>query len=391
MKRLFSPVRRLFSPVGRFFGRRSKLQLGAMFVVAIGLCSLALFNKSRLIVNLKPGEQIQAEFASNYKLREYVSRVKIAGIKVGTVTRISRTDDATVLVNMRVEPGTNEKLGQAPAARIRPATILGGSGLSVYVDLRPGGGPGPFSGQIPTHRTGLPVGLDRVLEVFTDVPRQGLSSALGALDEGLANGGGAALSNVADQSPAVLPPGTEVVKGLLGQSPGDLAALVDRLGRVAATLTDQDGEIESVLSGGATATRTLGRRAADFEALLAGLPADLTQARKGLDVLTGTLGRIEATAPGARAAVQRLGELLTVAAPVLAEARPLLADTRPLLAQLDPLFSRLAPTASRATGVLSDFDGDVIGRIRNPILTAFTGPYGKSDTMLYQEFAFFLT
>lgn len=388
--KLLAPLRWLFAPVGRFFGRRSKTQLGVIFVVVIGLCALGLFNKSRLMVNLKPGEQITAEFAANYKLREYVSAVKIAGIKVGTVTRITETDEGTVRVDMRVDPGTKDKLRADPSARIRPATILGGSGLSVYVDLRPGGDGSAFDGVISTVRTGLPVELDRVLEVFTDTPRRGLSKSLGVFDQALADGGAQALGNVAEQAPGVLPGAAAVVSGLSGGGPGDLAALVDHLGQVAATLTATDGEIESVLAGAHTATRTLGRRAADFEALLAGLPADLTQAKAGLDALGGTLNRLQATAPEARAAVQRLGELLTAAAPVLAEAQPLLADTRPLLTQLDPLFSRLAPTAVEATEVLSDLGGDVIGRIRTPILSTFTGPYRQSDTMLYQEFAFFL-
>lgn len=390
MKRIFAPVRWLFSPVARFFGRRSKAQLGVIFLVAIGLCSLALFNKSRLMVNLKSGEQIQAEFAGNYKLREYVSRVKIAGIKVGTVTRISPTGHGTVKVNMRVDNGTKEKLGMAPVARVRPATILGGSGLSTYVDLRPGGGRGLFNGTIPTSRTGLPVELDRVLEVFTDVPRSGFASSLRAFDEGFDKAGAAALGSVVEQSPAVLPAATKVLAGMQGTSPGDLAALVNRLGKMAATLTETDGEIESVLSGASTATKTLGRRAADFEALLADLPTNMRQAKGGLDALSGTLDRLASTAPAARAAVQKLNELLDAAAPVLAEARPLLADVRPLLAQLDPTFARLAPTSSAFTKVLDDLDGDVIGRIQSPILSTFTSNHEGSSTMVYQEFAFFL-
>lgn len=386
---LTAPVRWVLAPVGRFFGRRSTTQLGVIFVVLIGLCSFALFNKSRLTVNLASGDHVAAEFASNYKLREYVSAVKIAGIKVGTVTRITETADGGVQVNMRVKPGTVDKLGEEPSARIRPATILGGSGLSVYVDLKPGGDKGAFEGLIPTVRTGLPVELDRVLEVFTDVPRQGFAATFKMFDEGL-GAGGEALANVTEAAPAALPAATGVVSALGGERAGDLTRLIDRLGRAAATLTATDGELESVLAGAATASRTLGRRAGDFEALLAGLPADLNQARAGLDALRGTLGRVEATSPAARATVARLGELLAAAGPVLDAARPLLADTRPLLAQLDPLFGRLAPTSEQATKVLSDFDGDVIGRIRNPILTTFTAPFGGSDTRLYQEFAYFL-
>jgi phospholipid/cholesterol/gamma-HCH transport system substrate-binding protein len=383
-------VKRLFSPVGRFFGRRSKAQLGVLFLVAIGLCSLALFNKSRLLVNVKGGERLSAEFASNYKLREYTSQVKVAGVKIGTVTSVSETPAGTVRVDMRVTPGIRAKLGKAPSASIRPTTLLGGAGLSVYVDLRPGGASGRFAGTIPAERTTIPVEFDRVLEVFTDTSRAGLSAAVAAFDEGFAGGGGTALGSVVDQAPGTLPAATEVLAGLGGEHPGDLAALVRHLGSVAASLTESDAEIESVLRGGATASQTLGDRAGDVEALLGSLPKNLTEARRGLDALSGTLAGLETTAPAARPAVQRLAALLAAARPVLAEARPLLADVRPLLADLDPLLRRLAPTVSLADTVLDDLDGPVIGRIRDPILTAFNSPYGGSSSLLHQEFAYFI-
>src|SRR5687767_5941299 len=196
----------MFGPVTRFFGRRSKAQLGVIFLVTIAVCSLALFNKNRLLVNLKPGEQLSAEFASNYKLREYVSRVKIAGIKVGTVTAVSETDDGKVRIDMRLDKGTRKKLGEAPSARIRPATILGGTGLSAYVDLKPGGGRGNFAGTIPASRTGIPVELDRVLEVFDDKARDGLSASLGLFDQALAEGGGAGLGGTLEKAPGALGP-----------------------------------------------------------------------------------------------------------------------------------------------------------------------------------------
>jgi phospholipid/cholesterol/gamma-HCH transport system substrate-binding protein len=383
-------VRRLFGPVGRFFGRRSKLQLGVMFLVAISVCSLALFNKSRLMVNLKPGEQLSAEFASNYKLREYVSRVKVAGIKVGTVTAISETDDGKVRVDMRLDKGTGKKLGEAPSARIRPATILGGTGLSAYVDLKPGGGRGNFAGTIPTSRTNIPVELDRVLEVFDDKARDGFSASLGLFDQALADGGGAGLGGTLEKAPGALGSAVDVVAGLGGERRGDLAALVDRLGGLAATLSDGDGEIEAVLSGAAEVSRTLGRRAADFEALLGDLPTNLTQARAGLDALTGTLRELETTAPGARPSVARLRELLEAAGPVLSSARPLLADLQPLLTDLDPLFDRLTPTAAATRKVLDDLDGPVIDRVQDPILSAFNSGYEGSNSKLHQEFAYFL-
>jgi phospholipid/cholesterol/gamma-HCH transport system substrate-binding protein len=383
-------VRRLFGPVTRFFGRRSKAQLGVMFLVAIAVCSLALFNKNRLLVNLKPGEQLSAEFTSNYKLREYVSRVKIAGIKVGTVTAVSETDDRKIRIDMRLDKGTRKKLGEAPSARIRPATILGGTGLSAYVDLKPGGGRGDFAGTIPASRTSIPVELDRVLEVFDDKARDGLSASLGLFDQALADGGGAGLGGTLEKAPGALGPAVDVVAGLGGQQPGDLAALVDRLGGLAATLTADQGEIEAVFAGAAEVSRTLGRRAADFEALLADLPTNLTQARAGLDALAGTLRQLETTAPGVRPSVTQLRELFETAGPVLAAARPLLADLQPLLTDLDPLFGNLTPTAASTRKVLDDLDGPVIDRIQDPILTALNSGYDGKNTKLHQEFAYFL-
>src|SRR5919199_5415377 len=234
--------------VRRWFGRRSRLQIGALWLVVTLVTGVALLNKAQIVLALRRGEALSVDFSSRYKLQPTVSKVKVAGVRVGTVTGIQPRPGGGARVDMTLQGGIRAKLGSAPEATIRPATLLGGPGLSAYVELHHGGRPGRFAAKvIPVERTPLPGELDRVLEVLTDQARSGLSRSNRGLDTALGHGGGEALSRILDDAPPAFGPGAGVLAALGGEQNGDLTRLVDELGQAAATLTAHDGELESVV------------------------------------------------------------------------------------------------------------------------------------------------
>lgn len=388
----------LFAP-GRWFGRRSRLQLGLMWLAVTLLAGWALFNKAEILVALRSGDTITADFVSRYKLKANSSKVEVAGVRVGTVTGVEDRPGGGARVEMKLDDGITEKLGRKPEAAIRPATLLGGPGLSAYVELTPGGGDGPFeAASIPAEQTRIPVELDRVLEVLTEEARRGMVTSNRGLDTALQNGGGPALAGVLEHAPPALGPAAEVLGGLPGTEPGDLARLVDDLGKLAAAATGHaeghpgtpgdDGELEAVVDGLAAFASTLGDRAGDMEAATASMPATLDATRQGLHRLEGTLARLEATAPATRPGIQRLEELLERAQPVLAEAHPVLADLRPVAAEAKPVVDTLAPTTALFREFLDDLDGPVLDRINDPVIPTLRSPYRGSTTLLYEEIAY---
>jgi len=393
VRRLFAPVGRVLAPAGSWLGGRSKLQLGVLWLVGTLLIGVALMKKQDILLTMRPGDTITAEFSSRYKVAGVVSKVEVAGVKVGQITRVRPLDGGGAAVDMKLDKGTLDALGSAPRAAIRPATFLGGPGMSMYIELTPGGDPGRFDDdRIPKERTQVPVEFDRVNEVLQDSARHGLQTTVAGLDAALANGGKEALGAVLADAPPALAPTGRVFDAFGGTEEGDLHRLVVQLSRAAAVLTATDGEIESVVDDLATLASTLGDRAPELERSMATMPATLREARAGLAALDGTLTRLQATAPGARASVARLTELLRKLPPVLRKATPLLADLRPLAADLKPALDDLAPTAGLLRQLLGDLEDPVLGRLRDHIVPAVLGPYTATGrtTKVYEELGHFI-
>jgi phospholipid/cholesterol/gamma-HCH transport system substrate-binding protein len=382
-------MRRVFS----WIGGRTKLQLGVMWLVVTVLAGVVLMNKQDLLLSMRRGDTITAEFSSRYKLAPVVSKVEVAGVKVGQITAVRELGGGGAAIEMKLDKGTLDALGSTPRAAIRPATFLGGPGLSAYVELTPGGDRGRFeSGRIPKDRTQVPVEFDRVNEILQDTARQGLQTTVAGFDAALANGGKEALGAVLSDAPPALAPTGRVLDAMAGSEEGDLRRQVVHLARAAAVLTATDGEVEAVVDDLATVASTLADRAPELERAMATMPDTLRQARAGLAALDGTLARLQATAPRARPSVARLNELLRRLPPVLQKTTPLLADLRPVLADLKPALDDLAPTAALLRQLLGDLEDPVLGRLSDEIIPAVLGPYTGTGrtTRVYEELGNFL-
>jgi phospholipid/cholesterol/gamma-HCH transport system substrate-binding protein len=381
------------SGVVSWFARRSRLQLGVAWLVVTLLAGVVLMNKQSLMLSMRAGDTITAEFSSRYKLAPVVSKVEVAGVKVGQITEVRELDGGGAAIEMKLDNGTLDALGSEPKAAIRPATFLGGPGLSAYIELTPGGDPGRFDGdRIPKGRTQVPVEFDRVNEVLQESARHGLQTTVAGLDAALANGGKESLGAVLADAPPALGPTGRVLDAMGGTGEGDLRRQVVHLARAAAVLTATDGEIESVVDDLATVASTLADRAPELERAMATMPATLREARAGLAALDGTLTRLQSTAPGARPSVARLNELLRKLPPVLQKATPLLADLRPVVADLKPVLDDLAPTAGLLRQLLGDLEDPVLGRLSGQIVPAVLGPYTGTGrtTRLYEELGHFV-
>jgi phospholipid/cholesterol/gamma-HCH transport system substrate-binding protein len=382
-------MKRVFS----WLGQRSKLQLGVMWLVVTVVAGVVLMNKQNLVLSLRKGDIVTAEFSSRYKLAPVVSKVEVAGVKVGQITAVRALDSGGAAIEMKLDKGTLDALGSAPKAAIRPATFLGGPGLSAYVELTPGGDAGRFeSGRIPQDRTQVPVEFDRVNEVLQETARQGLQTTVAGLDAALDDGGKEALGAVLADAPPALAPTGRVLGALGGTEPGDLRRQVVHLARAAAVLTATDGEIESVVDDLAGVASTLADRAPELERAMDTMPETLREARKGLAALDATLTRLRTTAPKARPSVARLNELLRKLPPVLQKATPLLADLRPVVADLKPALDDLAPTAALLRQLLGDLEDPVLGRLSDSVVPAVLGPYTGTGrtTKLYEELGQFV-
>ncbi|MFF5988817.1 MlaD family protein [Prauserella flavalba] len=363
----------------------------AVVTVAIGV---ALFNKDRIATMLSPGDVMRINFAQDYKLRENLTDVKVAGVPVGRVSSVEENGDGTAMVEVKIDDGVRGKLGKSPSAAIRPVTLLGGK---YYVDLVPGGDKGTPDGDIPVARTTVPVELDKVARALQPSALDGARSTIAQLDKTLDNGGTAAIDELLADAPPVLVPAGQVLTAAQGTNPRtDLPNLVHNLESTGRVLTEQDGRLDSIVRDLSSTSSVLGNRARDIASAIETLPDTLHSANSGLSRLDTTLGKLRDTADSARPVARELNKTLEHADPVLVKARPLVSDVKNLLVDARPLVQDLVPASQRTTDVLRGLNGPVLDRVNGPInkfvLSPWngTGPYtgSGSDRPFYQEVAF---
>lgn len=376
--------------------RVAPMKIGIFLLIATLLAGGLLFQKQKLSTVLSGGDEVQAAFTRDYRLRPYVTEVKVAGIPVGKVTSIEHSGGEAV-VTMKIHEEAKEKLRSTPSAAIRPKTLLGGN---YYVDLRPGGDPGDVAGVIPASRTTVPVELDRVLEVLKPETRTSLQRTAGRLDRVLDDNGSRALRRVLRTGPQALAPAGRVLTAARGTRPEqDLSSLVTNLETVGRVLGQDKAALASIIDNAGRTSALLARTGPSLGAALESLPPSMRQARTGLSALGGTLDQLESTAGGARPVARELDGLLTELRPALTAVRPVVRDLRPAVRDLRPLLTQLVPSASTATRVLEDVDGAPLERVNGPILDGLLSPFkgtgewegGGSDVPAYKVLAQFIT
>jgi phospholipid/cholesterol/gamma-HCH transport system substrate-binding protein len=381
----------MISAALRRFEKSPPFRVGLVLVVALAVVGLALFQKTRIITALTPGEELTVVFARDYRLRADVTKVKVAGVPVGIVTGVKHRDDGTAAATLHLDRGVMDKLRAEPSAAIRPTTLLGGN---YYVELKPGGDPSAPEGEIPASRTTTPVELDRVLEVLNPQARKSTQRTVDRVDSTLEKPGRQSVRQFVKTAPATLEPGAAVLQAMRGTRPDtDLSVLVSRLEDSARALQADPGRLDGALVGLAATSSILAETSPQVATAIADLPATLHDTRTGLTALGHTLDEVRTVADEARPAARQLDGALASLDPALRAVAPVVRDLRPALADLRPTVEALVPSAISATTVVGDLSGAPINRIRGPVVDAVnsswkgTGDYahGGNGTVLYKE------
>lgn len=369
------------------FGRTTTLQIGLVLIVLVAALGTVLFQKNYLTTKLASGETMKADFSRDYRLRPYVSKVKVAGVVVGVVTEVTSLDKGAARVSMKLDKGIGEKVGASPSAKIRPNTLLGGN---YYVDVIPGGDRGrSASGTIPLARTTVPVELDTVLTALRVPQRKAIQDVPRQLDGALKGGGTKALQQLAVAAPDSLTRAADVLDAVRGTRPEtDLQELVPGLESAAKQLSSTPGQLGGSAADLAAGTHVLAARAAAVNETLGRAPTALDQATEGLAQLSTVLDAVDDTSAVARPAVRDLGRFLDSARPALAAARPVVTDLRPLMTDLRATTQQLIPTVDAAQTVVDDVRGPVISRVQGPITSALVDKYRGKDEF-YKTFSAF--
>jgi phospholipid/cholesterol/gamma-HCH transport system substrate-binding protein len=358
--------------------RRSPTRAGGAAIVVVVLLLIVAFGGWRPWAG--GGRTLRAQFATADQLVDGRTPVRVAGVKVGTVSSVQRSASGRgAVVVMRIDD-VHVRVARDAAAHIRLRTVLAGTR---YIDLDPGSpSAGPLGGAIiPMSRTTTQVDWDDVTQIFQSDVRSGQRQILRGLRKGLAD------PTAAGRTIDTLGPTLSVIgsglRSARGQRPGELQHVVSSTARVVDALDRGRSALEALVRSGAHA---LGVTDAHRQAL--GQAVQL--APPALDSTQLTMRRLSVTLAHLDPLVQDLhpgAKLLAPAAralrPALDETDVLLRDARPVLRDLPPALRNLAGMSRQAVPLMSALN-PTVKRLHDELLPWLAKPDGDTKLATYE-------
>jgi phospholipid/cholesterol/gamma-HCH transport system substrate-binding protein len=235
------------------FRERNPVIVGAVGLAVIAALLLFAFNIDR--IPFLNGTKYTAAISEAGGLKPN-DEVRIAGVKVGKVTGVDLDGDH-VRVTFRVDRGT--ELGKGTSASVRIKTVLG----QKFLMLEPKGSGQLASGsEIPISRT---VAAYDVVEAFSDLATTA--------------------ENIDTQQYAEA---LDTIATTFEDSPDEVRAAVDGLGRLSRTIATRDAQLRELLDHTAGVSEVLADRNQEFVSLLADgdlLLEELERRRQDIHVL----------------------------------------------------------------------------------------------------------
>lgn len=282
--------------------------------VAIGVILVALaisfyaFNEGPPLVH---GYRVHALMSDANALRPK-SPVRISGIGIGKVTKVSAGPGNTTRVDMDLKDSALP-LHTDATIRARPRLFVEGG---YYIALSPGSPSAPElkeNGTIPLPQTRSAVQFSQLLSVFERPTRASLKRLLGTTEGSLSHGGVKGLRRLSKPLGPALRDMAIVAQSAQGTAPHDLSALIAGTAKVTDTLADHDvalGELVSNLNTTAVALSAddgaLGDSIGELDRVMRVSPPALTS----LDRVLPKLSRFSRTLdPGLVAAPPLLRQL----------------------------------------------------------------------------------
>lgn len=239
------------------FRERSPAIVGIISILAITAATTFAFFIDR-IPALKQAYEIKAEFKDAAGVQSE-NQVRVAGIKVGTVSDIRLQDDH-VLITMEIENGT-----EIPAnsfAEIKLATLLG----TKFIDLEAKGGE-PYledGDVIPLDRTSVPYEIYQASNQGTDVIEDLDGEALNDMLRQLTK-----LTSVAEDEVGLALEGLNELGTGLNEKDEELRSLLSGSRELTALLSDEGDELVRLIDASNDVLGSLARKRENLQSLLA--------------------------------------------------------------------------------------------------------------------------
>jgi phospholipid/cholesterol/gamma-HCH transport system substrate-binding protein len=312
---------------------RRSFVVGRVLVVAAVLAGIAVVGT----VLLHPGAPdyvVRARFANAAQLVKG-DLVQVAGVRVGSISRISLTDDGQAEIAMRIDDDAYRPLRRGTRAIIRQASLSGVANRYVDLQIPPGDRTAtiPDRGVIGQGETTTAVDLDQLFNTFDPRTRKALS--------GLIRGENAIYAGRGEQAGAgwaYLNPALAASDRLFQEVNRDTPELQRFIGATSSLVTDvaqRHDQLSGLVDHLATTTTALGRQ---NQAL-----------SEGIGRLPDFMRRANTTFVNLRATLDDAAPLVEESKPVARKLRPFFAELRPLARDARPTLRDLSQTI-RAPG-----------------------------------------
>ena len=313
--------------------------------------------------------------------------VKVAGVKVGRVDRLSLTPDRKrAMIEMTItRPGIGPFRTNAECT-IRPQSLIG----EKFVECQPGTVDHPLlrgaDGEPPSltidHTHSL-VDIDLINNIFRLSYRDRLRLIINEFGTALAGNGDALNEAIRRSNPAL--DQTNRVLQVLAQQNRTLRQLIVNSDAVFQPLATRRRQVGDFIDQAAKVQQAVAARRGDLELSIKGLPALLNQLRPTLaqlgafaDEMTPVLIDLHGAAPDLSKTLVELGPFTSAATPALktlgdtADAGvPALKSFEPIAKQLQPIAQNSVPLARNLAQLLGDLqDTGAFGQLATTIFNA---------------------
>ena len=318
--------------------RMSTFAVGAIALAVLAIGTYFGFTKSNPFAQ---HFEIKAAFKTVNDLKPR-SPVRIAGVKIGSVTEVKPIAGGGAIITMRIDD-RSIPIRKDAQLKVKPRIFLEGN---YFVDVRPGSPSQPALDEgetIPIQQTAAPVQFGQVLSALQSDTREDLKIVLQEYGDALARGGADGFNRSIQYWEQAYKNSAVVNEAQLGLAEHDLSGYVDSAGAVAAALDRNRSALKSLITDFAEFSTSLAREEQNLSATIAELPRTLSVGYRALGSLNAAFPPFRRFVAAMRPAVRSSGPALDASLPLFTQLRKLVSrpELRGLVADLVPTVPNL--------------------------------------------------
>jgi phospholipid/cholesterol/gamma-HCH transport system substrate-binding protein len=268
--------------------------------------------------------------------------VRIAGLNVGKVKKISRAPNGGVMTEMEIDE-RYAPVQENARVTLRPKSLLG----QIYVELTPGsrGAPPLDDGEtLDDAQVQESVEIDELLTLFDEDTRENLRGWMRELADAIDKGRGQDFNQALGHLPQFVASGSDVLRVLDEEEPA-LRRLVRNSGVTLGALNERRNQFRDLIVNADRFFDTVASRNERLSEVIEILPTFLDETR-------ATVARLEEFSIDTRPLVRDLQPVATDLRPTLRNVGRLAPDLEHLFRNLDPLIDEAPRTLPRAAAFL---------------------------------------